>query len=142
MKKKKSKNFLYDALVGIGGNEGDVKKRFDKLIRFWMNDKRLKVVQTSFILQNPPFGYLNQNSFYNGIIKVQTSLSPKRFLAFLMHTEKRFGRVRSFKNAPRTLDLDIIIFDKFEQKDKRLTLPHPKWQERISVLIPLMDIKW
>lgn len=142
MKKKKSKIFLYDALVGIGGNEGDMKKRFDKLIRFWMNDKRLKVVQTSFILQNPPFGYLNQNSFYNGIIKVQTSLSPKRFLAFLMHTEKRFGRVRSFKNAPRTLDLDIIIFDKFEQKDKRLTLPHPKWQERISVLIPLMDIKW
>ncbi len=139
-KQHKLKGFKYEAIVGIGGNKGNVKKTFNYLFIYWKNDRRIRILQTSDILQNPPFGYANQSSFLNAVMKVQTSLSPKKFLNFLMHSEKRFKRVRSFKNAPRTLDLDIIFFNGFEQNDKRLNLPHPHWQERISVKAPLLKI--
>ncbi|MBS9778802.1 MAG: 2-amino-4-hydroxy-6-hydroxymethyldihydropteridine diphosphokinase [Campylobacteraceae bacterium] len=129
--------YKYKALVGFGGNKGDVKKTFKKVFRVLQNDRRLHVKKTSFILENPPFGYLEQAHFFNAVVLVQTSLSGKEFLRLLLHVEKRFGRIRSFKNAPRTLDLDIIIFDRFEYKDRVLTTPHPKWSKRISILVPM-----
>ncbi len=64
-------------------------------------------------------------------------MRPRELLEFLLRTEKRFGRRRSFANAPRTLDLDLIFFDRVKMKTPRLTLPHPHWAERESVLIPL-----
>ncbi len=133
--------FKHEAIIGLGGNEGDVKRRFDRLCRCWINDRRVRILQTSNILQNPPFGYLDQNSFLNAVMKVQTSMSAKEFLAFLMHYEKKFGRIRSFKNAPRTLDLDIIFFDDLKLKSNKLNIPHPYWDERISVLVPLLKLE-
>lgn len=140
-KKVDEGRFKHEVIVGIGGNKGDVKRRFRNLLRFWLNDRRIKVIQTSPILENPPFGYLNQANFFNAAIKLKTSLSPQRLLFLLLHTEKRFQRVRSFKNAPRTLDLDIILFDDIRINSKHLTVPHPFWQERISVLVPLLYLE-
>ncbi|MDR1976698.1 MAG: 2-amino-4-hydroxy-6-hydroxymethyldihydropteridine diphosphokinase [Campylobacteraceae bacterium] len=139
--KPKKEEFKHTALIGIGGNVGNVKKRFTRLFRFLLDSRLVYIYETSPILQNPPFGYDAQDDFYNALIAVQTSLSAQRLLRFLLHTEKVFGRKRSFKNAPRTLDLDIIFFDtaKFEQKD--IIIPHPKWQERLSVLLPLSKLK-
>ena len=62
-------------------------------------------------------------------------------LKVLLHVEKVFGRKRSFKNAPRTLDLDIIFFDNQTIKQKDLIIPHPKWEERLSVKVPLSELK-
>ncbi len=137
MQKTSQKPYKYQALVGLGGNEGDVKKSFSRLLRLWQDDRRLHVEKTSFILENPPFGYLEQAHFFNALALIKTSLDAKGFLKLLLHVEKKFGRKRSFKNAPRTLDLDIIFFNGFEQKDERLSLPHPFWHERMSVLAPL-----
>jgi 2-amino-4-hydroxy-6-hydroxymethyldihydropteridine diphosphokinase len=138
--KAKKQEFKHTALIGVGGNMGDVKKRFDRLFRYFANSSLLYVRKTSPILQNPPFGYLEQDDFFNAVMVIQTSLNAQKLLKFLLHTEKIFGRKRSFKNAPRTLDLDIIFFDtaKFMQKD--IIIPHPKWQERLSVLLPLSMI--
>lgn len=133
--------FKHTVVVGIGGNEGDVKKRFVALFRFLQNDRRFFVVETSPILQNPPFGYCEQNDFYNAVMVMQTSLHVRTVLKTLLHVEKLFGRKRSFKNAPRTLDLDIIFFDTLKRKQKHLTLPHPHWAERLSVIIPLVLLK-
>ncbi len=137
---KKSENdaFKHKVIVGIGGNMGDVRKCFRNLLRLWIDDRRLKVTQTSPILENPPFGFLDQNNFFNAVAKIQTSLNPKAFLSLLQQSEKRFKRTRSFKNAPRTLDLDIIFFDDVKMKTKHLTIPHPHWKERLSVLVPLI----
>jgi 2-amino-4-hydroxy-6-hydroxymethyldihydropteridine diphosphokinase len=139
--KVKKDEFKHTAFIGAGGNIGDVKKRFDRLFGYFANSSLVHVIKTSPILQNPPFGYLEQNDFFNAVIVMQTSLSAQKLLKFLLHTEKIFGRKRSFKNAPRTLDLDIIFFDtaKFMQKD--IIIPHPKWQERLSVLLPLYMIE-
>ncbi len=135
-------DFKYRCLIGIGGNEGDVKKRFTKLYRFLMYDRRFKVVQTSPVFKNPPFGYTKQNDFYNAVMVVDTSLYARVLLKVLLHIEKCFGRKRSFKNAPRTLDLDIIFFENLRQRQKHLLLPHPHWEERLSVIVPMMMLKY
>ncbi len=134
-------NYRYEAVVGIGGNVGDVKRRFEHLFNFFAKEKRVELFQTSLILKNPPFGYKAQEDFFNSIMFFKTSMQPKEFLRFLLRVEKRFGRKRSFANAPRTLDLDIIFFDNRTINTKDLQVPHPHWHERESVVIPLVGAK-
>jgi len=138
---KKRTKFKNSCIIGIGGNVGNVKKRFQRLFFSFRKHQSLHVKQTSFILKNPPFGFLDQDDFYNALIEVRTSMSPRELLKFLMHTEKRFKRKRSFKNAPRTLDLDIIFFNNISYNHKQLKIPHPFWMQRDSVLIPLSQLK-
>ncbi len=140
MQKSSHKTYRYEALVGFGGNEGDVKKTFAKVLNRWQRDRRIAVLKTSSILENPPFGYLEQDRFFNAIALIKTSLSPKKLLRFLLHTEKLYKRKRSFKNAPRTLDLDLIMFKNHEMNDKVLSLPHPYWRQRVSVLAPMLEM--
>lgn len=137
---KAKSSYRYNATIGIGGNVGDVKRRFEHLYFYFKKDKRVNLVRTSLILKNPPFGYTQQDDFFNSIIVLQTSMQPVVFLDYLMRVEKRFSRKRSFKDAPRTLDLDIIFFDNRVVDLPKLKIPHVEWFKRESVLIPLMDI--
>jgi 2-amino-4-hydroxy-6-hydroxymethyldihydropteridine diphosphokinase len=139
--KKDDKRFKHRVVVGIGGNKGDVRKRFRNLYMYFNKSSRVSVYKTSAILQNPPFGYLDQDDFYNGVIILKTSLAPKALLKFLLHVEKIFGRKRSFKNAPRTLDLDIIFFNTIKYSQKNLEIPHPRWFKRDSVVLPLENLR-
>jgi 2-amino-4-hydroxy-6-hydroxymethyldihydropteridine diphosphokinase len=140
--KTQEKSFhRYKVIVGIGGNLGDVKRRFAHLFIYLKKDKRVELLQTSLILKNPPFGFVDQDDFFNSIVELKVSMQPVAFLNYLMRLEKRFARVRSFANAPRTLDLDIIFFDKRVVKTQKLTIPHAGWFERESVLIPLSELK-
>jgi len=132
--------YRYTATVGIGGNVGDVKRRFHHLFTTFQKEKRVMLVETSLILKNPPFGYMQQDDFLNAIIVLKTSMQAKVFLKYLLHVEKQFGRKRSFANAPRTLDLDMIFFDNRVINTKELQLPHPHWYKRESVVIPLSGV--
>jgi len=139
--KTKNENFYrYKAVVGIGGNVGDVRRRFEHLLVFLQRDKRVNVAQTSLILKNPPFGFKPQEDFFNSIMVIHTTMQPRAFLEFMLRTEKKFARKRSFANAPRTLDLDIIFFDNRVINTPKLQIPHPHWFQRESVVIPLSDI--
>lgn len=124
-------------LIGIGGNIGDVVGRFERLLRYFKVSRVIKPIETAPLFDNPPFGFEEQPYFTNSLILAQTSLSPHRLMRYLLWVEKRFGRKRSFPNAPRTLDLDIIFFDNLHLKSRRLTLPHPHFAERDSVIIPM-----
>jgi len=137
---KSKTSHRYQVTVGIGGNVGDVKRRFEHLFFMIKKDKRVELLKTSLILKNPPFGYIDQDDFFNSIIILKTNMQPSVFLDYLMRIEKRFARRRSFANAPRTLDLDIIFFDNRTIKTEKLTIPHISWQERESVLIPLSGL--
>lgn len=128
----------YEVVVGIGGNVGDVRRRFEHLFVTLQREKRAELFKTSLILKNPPFGYEAQDDFFNSIMFFKTSMQPKAFLRYLLRIEKHFGRKRSFANAPRTLDLDIIFFDNRKIDTKDLTVPHPHWYKRESVVIPLL----
>jgi len=127
--------------LGIGGNIGDVVRRFDHLLFYMKRSSLVRVLETAPILRNPPFGYMDQEDFYNSLIRIETFLSPKALLRYVLHTEKRFGRKRLFKDGPRTLDIDIIFYEDKTIKTKDLTLPHLGWKERASVLIPLSMMK-
>lgn len=140
IKNRKKSSHRYMATIGIGGNLGDVKRRFNHLLAYFKRDTRVELLKMSLILQNPPFGFIEQDDFFNSIVVLKTTMQPLRFLDYLMRVEKKFSRKRSFKDAPRTLDLDIIFFDDRTVKLPKLQIPHPRYRERESVQIPLMDI--
>ena len=127
----------YAVTIGIGGNIGNTKKIFDKLILCLKKDARFTLLMTSPLLRNPPFGFLQQNDFLNGIIALKTNLCPKNFLKAMQRYENKFGRKRSFQDAPRTLDIDIIFFDNKKINTQNLVIPHKNWANRESVIIPL-----
>ncbi len=129
------------AVLGIGGNLGDVPRRFSKLALSLAKNPRVQLLQTSPILKNPPFGYLDQPYFYNALMVVATPLSPMELLHFCLYTEKRFKRIRTFKNAPRTLDIDIIFYADKKLQNSDLTIPHPHWSQRDSVVLPLQYLE-
>ena len=133
--KKKNK-----VTIGIGGNIGDVSKRFKKLFLAFKTDRRFTIIESSPLLKNPPFGYVDQDDFLNAIIVLKTNLSPLEALSAFQRYENRFGRVRSFQDAPRTLDIDIIFFNNLKMNTKKLILPHKGYKNRDSVLIPLKFI--
>lgn len=132
---KKTNN--HTVLLGIGGNVGNVVRRFEHLFWFFRRSNHIRILQTSPILKNPPFGYHDQSFFYNALVLIDTRLSPAQLLRFILNVEKKFGRKRSFKNAPRTLDIDMIKYDKLILNKSNLVLPHPFWNTRNSVLLPL-----
>ncbi len=131
----------YKALLGIGGNVGDVVRRFEHLFWYLKRSSFVHIIETAPILKNPPFGYLEQGDFYNSLILVETHLTPQALLRYMLRVEKVFGRKRLFKDGPRTLDIDIIFYENVKMETKSLTLPHPSWMQRDSVLIPLSMMK-
>ena len=127
--------------LGIGANLGtrqEICKRFAHLLDS-LASKDFTLLATSPILYNPPFGYPNQPYFYNATTTLATSLSVVELFARVFYLERRFGRgkKRAFKNAPRTLDIDIIFYDKVIIKRAYLTIPHHGFRTRDSVLLPL-----
>jgi len=139
--KKGLSSHRYHALIGVGGNVGDVKRRFNHLWNEMEKSPLLEPLESGIILENPPFGYEEQALFLNTVIVIGTSLNPRTLLRVLWRLEHRFGRVRSFANAPRTLDLDIIFFDQRQISYSELIVPHPSFQERQSVMIPLRSLR-
>ncbi|MDD5051760.1 MAG: 2-amino-4-hydroxy-6-hydroxymethyldihydropteridine diphosphokinase [Sulfuricurvum sp.] len=129
--------YRYRVLLGVGGNVGDTRRRMNRLWVYLGKLPQLCRVQSGVILRNPPFGFTEQNYFDNTVIEIATSLEPKALLRLIWRIEKRFGRKRSFPNAPRTLDLDIIFFANRSIQNEELVIPHPHWSERLSVTIPL-----
>lgn len=137
MQKKGDKFYKFHFVLGIGGNIKNPKFRFKKFMRMLINDKRFFVSATSPLLVNKAFGFKAQDDFYNAVAIISTNFNANESLKILQHYEKIFGRKRSFKNAPRTLDLDILYFSERVRKSARLILPHPGVNERVSVFLPL-----
>jgi 2-amino-4-hydroxy-6-hydroxymethyldihydropteridine diphosphokinase len=134
---RKAPGFRYRVLLGVGGNIGDTRRRMNHL---WMYLGRLPQIcriRSGVILRNPPFGFTEQQDFDNTVIEIGTSLEPRALLRLIWRIEKRFGRRRSFANAPRTLDLDILFFENRSVNTAELSIPHPHWNDRVSVTIPL-----
>lgn len=127
------------AVVGIGGNLGNVLQRFHTLVRLLKIHPVIRLTAVSPILKNPAFGKTEQPDFYNSVMVVMTNLSYYQTLKTLLYLERRFGRRRKrvSQNAPRTLDLDLLFFNDLTVKRPNLIIPHPRWQERESVLLPL-----
>jgi len=127
-------------IIGFGGNVGETKKRFERVLLRLKKDKRFFVKESSVLLKNAAFGFVEQSDFLNAVVWVKSSLSAAKILSITANLEIRFGRKRSFKNAPRTLDLDLLYFSKRVRKSARLVLPHPGVSLRPSVFVPLGEM--
>ncbi len=126
------------AVIGIGSNLGDrlanLKKSVD-IIR-----AKHTLLKFSSVYETAPYGYTEQDNFYNCVIEVDTSFSPDELLKFLLNTENVMGRRRVKKWGPRIIDLDIIFYENLLLNDPKLTVPHPDYRNRIFVLLPLVEI--
>lgn len=100
----------------------------------------LLITAASRIWCSPAWPNPSDPKFYNGMIQVETHIKPLELLYLLQYTEQCFGRVRTVKNAPRVLDLDLISYGDEVVEGRDLILPHPRMQERSFVLYPLKDI--
>jgi 2-amino-4-hydroxy-6-hydroxymethyldihydropteridine diphosphokinase len=131
----------YNVLISIGANVGNVKRRYKKLFFLLKKDKRIDIIQTSPLLKNPPFGFLEQNDFLNTIILLKTNMVFREFFKYMFNLEKKLGRVRTFKNAPRKIDIDLIFFENLKIDKGCVTVPHYDWKNRVSVILPLSLLK-
>lgn len=129
------------ALIGLGGNLGEVRERLDAAIAALDALPGVAVVARSRFYRTPPWGHVEQPDFVNAAIAVDTSLPPLALLDALLATERAFGRVRDGERwGPRTIDLDLLAYGDDVIDDERLTVPHPRIAERAFVLLPLADI--
>jgi len=128
------------AYVGIGSNLDDpraqVLNAFSELDRL----PHTRVVKKSSLYRTAPIGHADQPDFINAVAQLETGLPAERLLAELHAIEARHGRQRSFPNAPRTLDLDLLLFGNAVIDTGNLKVPHPRMHERAFVLLPLVEI--
>jgi 2-amino-4-hydroxy-6-hydroxymethyldihydropteridine diphosphokinase len=128
------------AYVGLGSNLGEpraqVNRAFDELARL----PRTRLVCRSSLYRTAPLGHAAQPNFINAVAALDTELGAEELLGELQAIEHRHGRRRSFPNAPRTLDLDLLLYDDARLSSPQLVLPHPRMHERAFVLQPLLEI--
>lgn len=131
---------MTQAFVGIGSNLKDpcaqVKQAFEELGEI----PRTRLTRKSSLYRSEPVGYADQPEFVNAVAELDSALSPLELLQQLKQIENRHGRKRSFPNAPRTLDLDFLLYEDRIFLHPDLTLPHPRMHERAFVLKPLLEI--
>ena len=133
---------MAEALLGLGGNLGDVRTTLGRAVTALCDGREVKLVARSSDYRTPPWGVPDQPPFINLAIVVETALTPRALLDRALRVEAMFGRDRTKERrwGPRILDIDIIAFDALEIEESGLTLPHPHLFERAFVLAPLAEI--
>jgi len=128
------------AYIGLGSNVDHPKQHIQDAITQLGQHQEIQISRVSSLYQTAPVGFLQQADFVNAVIQIQTCLSPQALLEVLLNIELKHGRERPFKDAPRTLDLDLLLYDQVEINTPALTLPHPRMFSRGFVLVPLAEI--
>lgn len=127
--------------LGLGGNLGNVKASMKEALHLFEARDDTSVLNVSHLYKTPPWGKTDQPWFYNACAEILTTLEPEALLSFSLAVEQRMQRQRLEKWGPRTLDIDLLIYDDLEVfKSDRLILPHPHITQRAFVLEPLSEI--
>lgn len=128
------------AYIALGSNLSDPIAQIEQAWTQLDNLPETRLTACSSLYLSKPVGYAEQPDFINAAAGIQTHLPPRALLAALLRIEARHGRNRTFKNAPRSLDLDLLLYDGLIMHEHGLTLPHPRMTERAFVLLPLAEI--
>ena len=130
------------AFLSIGTNLGNKKKKIES-VKFKLKKNNIKIIKSSKNYETLSWPDKKKPKFVNIVLKIKTSLSPKKLMNKCLYIEKELGRLRNKKNEPRTCDIDIIDYNKMivkGTKSQNLTIPHPKMHKRNFVLLPLFEI--
>jgi 2-amino-4-hydroxy-6-hydroxymethyldihydropteridine diphosphokinase len=121
----------------MGNRESNIRKALKALER----SESFKVVKSSSLYETKPFGYLEQENFYNSVVKGETNLNAEELLDLVSHIETKIGRKSRFKWGPREIDIDILFFNSDVILSDKIKIPHPGIPERDFVLVPLDEIE-
>jgi len=128
----------YIVYLALGSNMGNrlvnLKNAVGQLAR------QMNVKKESPVYETPPWGFADQAAFLNQVVMAETYLKPEALLAHLKRLEVALGRVPSFENGPRLIDIDILFFDDVVMDTPTLVIPHPRLHERAFVLVPLAHL--
>ena len=130
---------LQTAWIGLGANLGDARLALQKAVQSIAALPQTRVLRVSSLYGSAPVDATGPD-YLNAIAEISTSLPPLALLDGLQTIELDAGRERPYRNAPRTLDLDIVRFGDLVMNTERLTLPHPRWNERAFVLLPMAEL--
>ncbi|MBR4084298.1 MAG: 2-amino-4-hydroxy-6-hydroxymethyldihydropteridine diphosphokinase [Lachnospiraceae bacterium] len=126
--------------VAIGSNMGEKEKYLQEAIQGLADHEQILIMQTSDLISTEPYGGVEQDSFLNGMVEIKTLLTPHELLDYLHELEQKAGRERIVRWGPRTLDLDIVFYDKLIFEDDVLILPHVDMENRDFVLKPMVEL--
>ncbi len=128
------------AFVGIGSNLGDRETHLRGALELLAAEEGIEIVAVSVLRETEPIGPVEQGTFLNGAVHVETKLRPRELLERLLDIEQRLGRVRRERFGPRTIDLDLLVYGDEVLDEPGLTLPHPRLHERRFALEPLAEL--
>jgi len=128
------------AYVALGSNLGDRAGTIRAAVAALGEEPDVQVVAVSSLVETDPVGYVDQPRFLNGAAALDTELSAQALLDRLLEVEQELGRVRNVPNGPRTIDLDLLLYDQVELKLPGLELPHPRLHLRCFALTPLHEL--
>ncbi len=126
--------------VALGSNLGESCEQLKRAVLALGELQDTVILSCSSLYRSAPVGFLDQPDFMNAVVKISTRLMPQALLAALLLVENQWGRERTFVNSPRTLDLDILLYDDIQVQEPNLTIPHPRMHQRAFVLLPLLEI--
>lgn len=131
---------MHTAFIGLGSNLANPSSQVSQAMQAMDGLAEVRVLAKSSLYRSAPVGYLDQPDFINAVVKIETTLAPFALLQVLLDLEQENGRTREFQNAPRTLDLDVLLYDDLQHHEHGLTVPHPQMHKRAFVLQPLLEI--
>ena len=130
--------------IALGGNMDSPQLHVQRALRDIDELPETALSKVSSLYETAPVGMTEQPQFVNAVAQIATKLSPHDLLMHLHAIEAQHGRLRNSaseeRNGPRTLDLDILLFDNSQMSERGLTIPHPRMHERAFVLLPLLEI--
>lgn len=126
--------------IALGANLDNPTQQIELAIQELDSLPDTRVLTCSRLYRSRPAGFKDQPDFVNAVACLETQLAPRGLLDRLLDLEHRHGRVRTFRNSPRTLDLDILLFGDLVLNEPNLHVPHPRMHERVFVLLPLSEI--
>ncbi|WP_174875637.1 2-amino-4-hydroxy-6-hydroxymethyldihydropteridine diphosphokinase [Vogesella oryzae] len=128
------------AVIALGSNLENPAAQIEAALAAISALPGVQLLRRSACYRTAPVGFADQPDFINAVCEVASDLTPSDLLAALLQLEQEFGRVRTFRNAPRVLDLDLLLVEGVSQQDAFLTLPHPRMHERAFVMVPLAQM--
>lgn len=129
------------AFLGLGSNLEQPLLQLTRALRAIEEIRGVRLTRVSSFYETAPVGLVDQPNFVNAVAEVETTLLPRTLLTALLDIEAAHARVRTVKNGPRTLDLDILLYGDGEFHESNLSIPHPRMHERAFVLVPLAEIR-
>lgn len=132
---------MNQSYLSLGSNMGNRFEMLRQSIYLLAEHPAITVTCISSLYETEPVGYVDQEPFLNMVVQLETELKALELLDVCQEIEQILNRERLVRWGPRTIDLDVLLYDQVNIETERLTLPHPRMYERAFVLIPLLEIK-